>query len=314
MIRRLPPPRRAALVPALLLIVAAVAGVGGVGPEPAAAMPEPPGDCTYIEPSGTRCRIGTGGPPPADGEHVVRAIASPPAPFFRPLRYPVPTCDADGAGGWTPLTDLASAVFDLTSTLAPDPVEPGYILLLELNSPAGVGQNTGFLTCVGDGEPEPALPPPLPTAGEIWGEALTYEPAVNLDPFVRGLTGLETYMWYEGATADTVTLTLNGYVVTATIGTVGFAWDMDGPGRDGVAIHRSTVPGSADAPAATHLYAEPEEVTVIHEITWTGTSVVTGPGLPPGGLVVDLGTAVLATARDYQVIEVRTPLVRNGNG
>ena len=41
---------------------------------------------------------------------------------------------------------------------------------------------------------------------------------------------------------------------------------------------------------------------------WTGSAVITGPGVPVGGITIDLGQAVLATARAYDVIEVRTPL------
>ena len=137
---------------------------------------------------------------------------------------------------------------------------------------------------------------------------LTFEPAVNLDPFVRGLTGLETYMWYEGPTGDTVTITLNGYTVTATIAAVEYRWDMGAPDRAGVTTHVATAPGSATAPAAMHVYAEPAETFIIHEVLWSGSSVVTGPGVPGGGITVDLGEATLSTARDYDVIEVRTPL------
>ena len=268
------------------------------------------GSCSGLDRIGTRCVIADAvdPPPPSPGGTTVRTSSAPPAPVFVWLNLLVP-CDAAGSAGWTSLSDLQSAIFDINAVLAAaPPAEPGVLWVGELIDPATGGTNSGFLSCVGAGGPPP-LPPPLPTADEIWGAALTYEPEVNLDPYVRGLTGLETYMWYEGPTADVVTLTLNGYTVTATIRTDGFDWDMGGPDRDGRTDHHADAPGSADAPAATHTYATPATVTVVHEITWVGTSTVTGPGIPPGGVTVGLGTAVLATARDYDVIEVRTPLV-----
>ncbi|MEM8926072.1 MAG: hypothetical protein AAGD35_21410 [Actinomycetota bacterium] len=267
------------------------------------------GSCSGLDRIGTRCVISSALDPvrPTPGTDTIRT-SSPPGPRFVWLNLLVP-CEAAGSGGWTSLTDLASAIFDVNALAGAGPfTEPGVLWVGELIDPATGGTNTGYVSCVGAGGPPP-LPPPLPTADEIWGAALTYDPEVNLDPYVRGLTGLETFMWYEGPTADTVDLVLNGYTVTATIATVEFGWDMGGEDRDGRTAHISPNAGSPDAPAATHTYAVPEEVTVVHEITWTGSSVITGAGLPAGGVVVDLGTAVVATARDYEVIEVRTPLV-----
>ena len=80
--------------------------------------------------------------------------------------------------------------------------------------------------------------------------------------------------------------------------------------QTGQQLYVSPTPGSAPDPAATHVYNLPGPVVVVHETLWSGTAVLTGPGLPAGGLSIDLGSAVLATARAYDVIEVRTPLVR----
>lgn len=269
------------------------------------------GSCSGLDRAGTECSIidvlRPGAPVPG-GPPVLRS-SSPPGPTFVWLNLLL-TCDAATSSGWTSLTNLASAIFDISLLAgAGPPADPGVVWIGELIDPVTGGTNTGYLSCVGTGDAPPPLPPPLPTAGEIWGEALTFEPSVNLDPYVRGLTGLETFMWYEGPTSDSVALILNGYAVTAQIDAVEFSWDTGGLSRDGVQLYVSATPGSADDPAADHIYAQPEDVVVIHEIVWTGTAVVTGPGLPAGGTTIDLGQAVLAIARDYDVIEVRTPLV-----
>jgi len=291
--------------------VAVTAGVlAGAGPvAPAAAQ-----GCSALDRSGTTCNLSDqlNPPRPTPGDVVVRSSA-PPGPRFVWLNLLL-ACDAAGDGGWTPMTDLSAAILDLSFLAGgPTPAEPGVLWVGELVDPANGGTNSGYISCVGTGQPRPPLPPPLPNADQIWGAALTFVPQVNLDPYVRGLTGLETYMWYEGPTADTVTITLNGYGVTATIQAVEFSWDMGSDTRSGERIHRSGLAGSPEDPAATHTYAKPGPVVITHEITWTGTSVLTGPGLPAGGITVDLGQAVLATARDYDVIEVRTPLVRGGD-
>ena len=294
---------------AVLAVVALLMSLVAVGPASAQNS-----ECNPLDRGGTRCRIGDGGGgAPEPGGRTI-STRSPPGPRFVWLNLLL-SCDAATSSGWTPLTDLDSAIFDLS--ILPgigDPAEPGVLWIGELIDPITGGTNTGYLSCVGDGEALPALPPPLPTAGEIWGAALTFDPAVNLDPYVRGLTGLETFMWYEGPTSDSLTLTLNGYGVQADIVAAEFRWDMGADSRTGDRAYISSIPGSADGPAAEHTYAQPEDVVVVHETLWTGSAVLTGPGLPPGGVVVDLGEAVLATARAYSVIEVRTPVVRGQSG
>ncbi len=300
--RRIPRSFRT-LAPLLLIAVGLMLFAGGGQAEAQES------GCTPIDRGGVTCRIGDGDrPSPGPGGRTI-TTTSPPGPRFVWLNLLL-TCDASLASGWTALPDLDSAIFDLTLVPgAGDPAEPGVLWIGELIHPTLGATNSGYLSCVGDAEPLPALPPPLPTAAEIWGAALTFEPAVNLDPYVRGLTGLETYMWYEGPTADTLALTLNGYGVVATVTATEFRWEMGAPSREGESLYRSAIPGSPDVPAATHTYNQPAEVLVVHETLWAGSAVLTGPGLPIGGVTVDLGEAILATARDYDVIEVRTPVV-----
>lgn len=292
----------------VIITIAIALGSLAFGPLPAGAQE---GGCSGLDRAGTTCSIFDAlNPSQATPGNPALSTQAPPGPRFVWLNLLLP-CDASAAAGWTSLSNLSAAIFDISLLAgAGPPADPGVLWIGELIDPTTGGTNSGYLSCVGTGSPLPALPPPLPTADEIWGAALTFEPTVNLDPYVRGLTGLETYMWYEGPVSDAVTITLNGYTVAAQINAVEFRWDAGGESRDGVQRYESPTPGSADAPAAAHTYAVPSEVIVIHEIVWAGSAVISGPGIPAGGIAIDLGQALLAIARDYDVIEVRTPLVR----
>jgi hypothetical protein len=292
--------RLTAAAASIVLIV----GILIAGSSPAAAQ------CSRLNPNGTLCDLSSLINParPQPGQSTISS-SSPPGPTFV-WADSGEACDAASSSEAVARADLNAAIgAQLTAAAEADlPDEAGDFWIGRLVDPVTGPTNSGFTSCVSAGA-IPSLPPPLPTAEEIWGAALTFVPEVNLDPYIRGLTGLETHMWYEGLTADSATLTLNGYGVTADIEAIEFRWDMDGPSRDDLQAYSSLVAGSSDLPAATHTYAVPGEVEIVHEVVWIGASVLTGPGLPAGGISVDLGAAILATARDYDVIEVRTPLV-----
>jgi hypothetical protein len=204
--------------------------------------------------------------------------------------------------------DVASAVAEasIPPGEASELENPGQLYIAQLIDPiSGAPVGSGFISCVGADEGEPAAPANPPSAADIWRSTDLFTPDVILDPVIRGLTGLETFMWYEGTMGETLEVgPLNGYAVTATIEPARFIWDMG----DGVQIV-STTPGSAAEPAGTHVYTAPGVKPITHTVVWTGSAVITGPGLPGGGVTIDLGSAPLIVARDYDVIEVRTPVV-----
>ncbi len=189
----------------------------------------------------------------------------------------------------------------------------GRVWFAELMQPDGTPTNTGLFGCADPTEQLPEPPRP-PSPDEVWGAALTFEPAVHLDPYVRGLVGLETFLWYEGATTGSISppLTLRGYDLTAEIQAFQFEWDLGAPDRDGERIVVSNTPGTAGNPSGSHIYAEPADALVSHTVYWTGTYTITGPGFPPGGSTYELGVAAIVVSRDYQVIEIRTPVVPGG--
>jgi hypothetical protein len=296
---------RSARLRSSLMAAAFVAGLTVAAPlSPAGAQ-----GCTRLTPSGTNCNIGNlvNPPRPSPGGTTISSDA-PPGPTYSWSDTGI-ACDASTATGWISAVSVTSYARELAELAGPAPAVPGTVWVGRLVDPVTGLTDSGYGSCVAVGEQAPPRPPEPPTAEEIWGAALTVVPEVSLDPVVRGLTGLENHMWYQGVTADSVVLSLDGFDVTADITAIEFQWDMDGPTRDQILVYSSPIPGSAEEPAASHTYALPGEYQILHQVIWTGTSLVTGPGLPAGGLVIDLGTAALATARDYTVIEVRTPLL-----
>jgi hypothetical protein len=160
--------------------------------------------------------------------------------------------------------------------------------------------------------------PPTPALEDEIFEALpTPLIGLNPSPAVRGLTGLDTWLWYEHAGDDpepSIELHLrvpdpaNGvvYDVTATAHAGEFVWDM-GVGPDGV--YASTTPGSpADLPdtaAAIHLYEVKGTYPVTMTVTWTGSySYPEFTGTNP------FADVDLVATEAYPVAEVRTYITR----
>lgn len=265
--------------------------------------------CSSLNPGGARCSIRDqlNPPIPEPGSAVLRTNA-PPGPRFVWLNTAVP-CEAATVSGWVSAPSISRALGTISSSYSTIDLQvPGEIWIGELVDPGSGPQDQGWIGCVAPGDDGPPKPPPIPTPAEIWGAVLTFVPDVHLDPHIRGLTGLETRMWYEGPTGDSITLNLNGYTVSASIEAVGFGWDMGGRDLDGVSQHFASEPGTALGPAATHTFARPAQVSIVHDVTWAGRATISGRGVS-AGIAVDLGQALLIVARHYEVIEIRTPLV-----
>ncbi len=291
--------------------------------------------CDDLTADGTSCGLEDILPPtPGSGPLYVNDNRG--GPFYS--WYPTAiVCSAEGGvTNWRPLDEITDGTFAQLAAalealwvatvatiraldLSPEEYEArlaeleGRLWFAELMQPDGTPTGTGQFGCAEPNETLPAPPRP-PSPDEVWGAALTFEPAVHLDPFVRGLVGLETFLWYEGATTGSINppLTLRGYDLTAEIQAFQFEWDLGAPDRDGERIITADNAGTADDPAGSHIYAEPADALVSHTVYWTGTYTITGPGFPAGGLTYDLGVAAIVVSRDYQVIEIRTPVVTGG--
>ena len=146
------------------------------------------------------------------------------------------------------------------------------------------------------GLPElPSVPPP-PSA--VWDKVPLPAPEVRVNPGPGGLTGLETYFWYDQPVTQSLQLELDGFITTIDARVVRLRWRTG----DGTEL-TSTVPGSPTQPAARHVYETKGSYTVTLDVTWSGTYRFAGPGLDP--ITVPLGERTFSGQAVYPVAEIR---------
>lgn len=168
------------------------------------------------------------------------------------------------------------------------------------------------------GRPAPVLPPERIAVRDAVAERLP-QPEVGIDPHIRGLTGLKTYLWYQNAGTrldaidhdrDPATAAVNGiqvsaaagpYAITARAWIVEYRWDMGDGHR-----YTSAEPGSNERPAATHLYETKDDYVVTVETVWEAAYDWSAGGASGAG---QLGKVARRASRDYRVHEVRSVLV-----
>lgn len=157
--------------------------------------------------------------------------------------------------------------------------------------------------CVPQGQPVPALPQ-VPTIGEIWRAALRNIPGpkAGINPRPTGLTGLETWLWYEGPQELAVSASIGPFTVTGTARLSEVTFDMG----DGDPVTASS-PGSAAEPATRFVYETKGTYDIEVTARWTADLVLTGPGLT--ARPTPIGSAVLRSSERYPVQEVRGLLV-----
>jgi hypothetical protein len=160
--------------------------------------------------------------------------------------------------------------------------------------------------CVPVGAAGPVLPalPPVPSIGEIWRAALRQipPPKIGINPRPTGLTGLDTWLWYEGPEELQVSTSIGPWTVTGTARIQDVVFEM-GEGRTAKANRA----GSESDPATRYVYEKKGEYRVVATARWGADFVLTGPGLP--SRPTPMGIAVLRSSEDYPVQEVRGLLV-----
>ena len=152
--------------------------------------------------------------------------------------------------------------------------------------------------------PAPPALPPVPSIGEIWRAALRQipPPKIGINPRPTGLTGLDTWLWYEGPEELQVSTSIGPWTVTGTARVQDVVFEM-GEGRTA----RANRAGSESDPAARYVYETKGEYRIVATARWGADFVLTGPGLPPRP--TPMGIAVLRSSEDYPVQEVRGLLV-----
>lgn len=169
-------------------------------------------------------------------------------------------------------------------------------------------------------------PVDLPDVQQV-ARSLVPETVVRFNPSARGLTGLDTWLWYDPGTTGwqeedghiTATVSVDGYTVTAEAWLRGMTWDMGNDDAVSYTISGTELgPISPDAYAAAvsneenpprmYMYETLGDYTVTLTATWVGqwwftddTGELAGP-FPLGD--VDFSDSLL-----YNVIEVRSVLV-----
>jgi hypothetical protein len=141
-------------------------------------------------------------------------------------------------------------------------------------------------------------------------------PTFAVNPYPEGLTGLESWFWYDDDGASslepidvdgttrpglTVTATAGPYSITAQAWITHYRWETG----DG-AVYTSTRPGTEDDPAASHIYETKGDYTVAIETVWVGTYTWTAGSFSGSG---DLGSVTRRSTHDYRVVEARSVLV-----
>jgi hypothetical protein len=142
--------------------------------------------------------------------------------------------------------------------------------------------------------PEPAIPA-VPTFGEAWNSVQLPAPVVTLDPATRGITGLDTRISTSGPTTIVITATIRGYTITGTATLDHYAISVDGQ-------------PPTNAANGHYTFETKGNHTIAVSAVWHGTAAITGPDLPGGLPVIDLGNATITATRNYPVNEIRSVL------
>jgi hypothetical protein len=192
-----------------------------------------------------------------------------------------------GAGGLAPVDPLCDA--------GGQPGSPWTLIVRDLSG-AIVNMEA---RCLAAGEPPPVLQ--VPSIAEIWSAAMREIPGPRpgINPRPTGLTGLETWLWYDGPREVGISTGVRGWTVTGTARVSEVTFDMG----DGQEVSSATG-GSEAEPAARYVYETKGGYEVVVTARWEADVVLSGPGLP-GGRPTPIGSAVLRGTERYPVQEVR---------
>ena len=170
----------------------------------------------------------------------------------------------------------------------------------------GTNELVGSVTrCVGANVPDPPLPPPPPSALELFRQAPLPAPEVHVSPRVRGLVGLETWLWW-GADVDVppLTVTAGEWSASIEVEAASITWDL-GNGD----VLTSADPGHGPRrPALTYVYESQCDCTITLSVAWEGVVTLTHP-LAPAPIVQAVGPLTVDGTFAYEVEEREAVIV-----
>ncbi|HTW06898.1 MAG TPA: PKD domain-containing protein, partial [Acidimicrobiales bacterium] len=178
-----------------------------------------------------------------------------------------------GNGG-TSVDTWKPADNDFGYITCPNPTGPNMADALQEYGPSGNPIGSPVVVCPQPAPKPDVPPPPPPTPAEVWAQVPLPTPAFAINPATVGLTQLPSWFWVTGGIGPvTITVTIDGYVVTTTATPVAFQWDFG----DGSST-TSPVPGDEADPSATHTYHFKGTYIVTLAIEYAGTFTYAGPG------------------------------------
>jgi len=148
-------------------------------------------------------------------------------------------------------------------------------------------------------EPPPAYTPPTVTIDEVREHVALPHRTPGVNPKVRGLVGLDTWLWWPGPTTRTDSITLAGTTVRIDFTATEWTWDTGDDHH-----YTSTVPGTEDDPAVTHVYGRHGTYDIVVTTTWSAEWSTTRPDGTVDG-PHSLGTLMTTDTRTYEVIQTQ---------
>lgn len=212
-------------------------------------------------------------------------------------------CATGGGGSQSPR-------YEVVREVRPEPV-------LCPNTPDGLreiiryylpGTNTLVDTvsrCIEGDAPGDPGPPPPPSPTEVFRSAPLTVPEVHVNPTVRGLVGLETWLWW-GADVDTPALTAQAGEWSASIEVDAptIVWDLG----NGDVVEGQGAGTGAEDPSLRYVYESACDCTITLTVEWSGTVTLTHP-LAPAPIVESVGPVAMTATTTYAVEEREAVIV-----
>ena len=143
-----------------------------------------------------------------------------------------------------------------------------------------------------------------PSAVEVFRSAPLVAPEVHVNPVVRGLVGLETWLWW-GVDPQTPSLSVQAgeWSASITVDAPHIVWDLgNGDVREGEGAGTG-----ADDPSLRYVYERQCDCVITLTVEWSGTVTLTHP-LAPAPVVESVGPVEFTDSIPY-VVEEREAVI-----